>query len=468
LEGTEHLHGAWRLAQEYELSPGFLAMSQAWRAEDGSHVIAAKGAPEAIVDLCHLPSEQAARILEIVEGMANAGERVLAVAGGRASAGELPSDQHDFEFTFLGLIGFVDPLRSTARATVEEARQAGIRIVMLTGDYPGTAAAIARDAGLDLHGGVLTGSEIATMDDEALGRALRDTQVFARILPEQKLRLVRALRANGEFVAMTGDGVNDAPALKAADVGIAMGARGTDVAREAASIVLLDEDLGRIVAAVRMGRRIFDNLRKVMIYIAAMHVPIAGLALLPIALGLPPILLPVHIALIEMIIDPACSIVFERIPEEPDIMHRGPRKASRPIIGTAQLVIGLVQGLALLAGTLGVYWIALVESLTTDEARGLTFIALTAGNLAIVRLNATRRSIFRDLFRSGYAAFWIIVGAAIAVMTLAFTVPTLRDLLRFEAPPMVLVGAAIAVGVGAVAWLDVLKGFGPVRRALAT
>ncbi len=466
LGGTEHLHGNWTLAQEYELSPGFLAMSQAWRAEDGSHVVAAKGAPEAVADLCHLADGETARILEAVERLAKAGERVLAVAAGRSSATTLPDEQHDFDFEFLGLIGFVDPLRATARDVVEEARRAGIRVIMLTGDYPATAGAIARDAGIDLGGGVLSGADIGAMDDEALRRAVGTTQVFARILPEQKLRLVQALKANGEFVAMTGDGVNDAPALKAADVGIAMGARGTDVAREAASIVLLDEDLGRIVSAVRMGRRIFENLRKVMIYIAAMHVPIAGLALLPIVFGLPPLLLPVHVALIEMVIDPACSVVFERTPEERDIMRRRPRSASQPIMGRVQLLLALVQGASLLAGTLAIYWVALVQDLQVDQARALTFLALTAGNLALVRVNATRGSAFWDLFRPGHAAFWIMVALAAIGMTLALVVPALRALLHFDVPPAPYIAAAIVSGVASAALFDLLKPLASVQRAL--
>jgi Ca2+-transporting ATPase len=216
-----------------------------------------------------------------------------------------------------------------------------------------------------------------------------------------------------------------------------------------------------------MGRRIFENLRKVMIYIAAMHVPIAGLALLPIAFGLPPVLLPVHIALIEMIVDPACSVVFERTPEESDLMRRPPRDALRPIIGRPQLVLALVQGLSLLAGTLGIFWIAVDQSLPTNEARGLTFIALTAGNLALVRVNATRGSTFSDLFRRGHMAFWIMVAAAATAMTLAFAVPTLRDLLRFDEPPLVLIGLAIAIGVASGVWLDALKGLPFFREKLA-
>ncbi|MDZ4866141.1 MAG: cation-translocating P-type ATPase [Alphaproteobacteria bacterium] len=465
LSGTEHLHGNWTLAQEYELTPGFLAMSHAWRAEDGAYVVAAKGAPEAIIDLCHLADAESAPILDAVERLAKAGERVLAVAAGRSTASALPAEQHDFDFEFLGLTGFVDPLRVTAHDAVEEARRAGIRVMMLTGDYPATAAAIAHEAGIDLQGGVLSGADIAAMDDGTLRKAVGATQVFARILPEQKLRLVQALKANGEFVAMTGDGVNDAPALKAADVGIAMGARGSDVAREAASIVLLDEDLGRIVSAVRMGRRIFENLRKVMIYIAAMHVPIAGLALLPIVFGLPPLLLPMHIALIEMVIDPACSVVFERTPEEPDIMRHGPRPASQAIMGKPQLALALVQGLSLLIGTLAIYWVALNQSLPVDQARALTFLALTAGNLTLVRVNSTLGSAFRGLFHPGHAAFWIMVALVTLGMTLALAVPAFRALLHFDVPPAWHIVAATTAGVASAGWFDLLKPLASVRRA---
>ncbi|MBI1214041.1 MAG: HAD-IC family P-type ATPase [Alphaproteobacteria bacterium] len=467
LSGSEHLHGDWALAQEYELTPGFLAMSQAWRTnEDSAYVIAAKGAPEAVVDLCHLKAEEAARVLGIVARLANAGERVLAVAAGRSTATTLPENQHDFDFEFLGLVGFVDPLRTTARQVVEEARSAGVRVVMLTGDYPGTAEAIAREAAIDLAGGVLSGSDIAAMDDASLRTAVAKTNVFARILPEQKLRLVQALKANGEFVAMTGDGVNDAPALKAADVGVAMGARGTDVAREAASIVLLDEDLGRIVSAVRVGRRIFENLRKAMIYIGAMHIPIAGLALLPIAFGLPPLLLPVHVALIEMIIDPTCSVAFERTPEERDIMRHGPRDAAQPIMGRQQLILALIQGLCLLTGTLLVYWISLFEALPVEEARALTLIALTAGNLSLVRVNMTRDYVWKPTAQSGYGAYWLIVAGAVVGMALALYLPGLRDLLRFASPSATHLLVAVAAGVASGLAFDLLKVVPWVRQAM--
>ena len=251
LAGTEHLHGPeWKLVHAYGLRPGLLAMSHVWQAADGRQefVIAAKGAPEAIADLCHLDAADLAALTQSVDAMAAEGLRVLGVARASFAGQPWPESQHDFAFEFLGLVGLADPLRPSVPDAVSECRSAGIKVVMITGDYPATARAIARQAGLDAED-VVTGEELEQLSDAELARRVRTATVFARIMPEQKLRIVNALKANGEIVAMTGDGVNDAPSLKAAHIGIAMGGRGTDVAREASSIVLLDDDFGSIVTA---------------------------------------------------------------------------------------------------------------------------------------------------------------------------------------------------------------------------
>ncbi|MEY3447286.1 MAG: hypothetical protein RIR45_2041, partial [Pseudomonadota bacterium] len=317
LEGTEHLHRDWALVREYGLTPQLRAMSHVWRSVEGeAHVVAAKGAPEAIIDLCHLDPQAQAQIDTAVNAMAAKGLRVLGAAQARFTGDQWPAAEHDFEFEFIGLLGLADPLRPEIPEAVSQCHSAGIRVVMITGDYPTTASAIAHQAHLKSAdvGEVLTGDAIAALDDTQLQKRMQTVGVCARVAPEQKLRIVQALKANGEIVAMTGDGVNDAPALKAAHVGVAMGGRGTDVAREAASLVLLDDNFASIVRAVRLGRRIFDNLRKSMSYILAVHVPIAGLALLPVLLGWPVLLYPLHIAFLELVIDPACSMVFENEP----------------------------------------------------------------------------------------------------------------------------------------------------------
>jgi Ca2+-transporting ATPase len=450
LAQTEHLHADWLLEQEYSLTPQLPAMSHAWTTRDGLRHVAAKGAPEAVISLCHLDAHEAAQVSQHVARLAAEGLRVLGVACAVAPEGRLAADQHDYEFQWLGLAAFEDPLRASAAPAVALARRAGIAVAMITGDHSQTALAIARQAGIDTTGGALTGTQIEAMDDAALARAVRTVRVFARVQPEQKLRLVRAFRANGDVVAMTGDGVNDAPALKAAHIGVAMGARGTDVAREAAGLVLLDDDFGNIVAGVRMGRRIFDNLRKVMTYITAIHVPIAGLALIPVIAGLPPLMLPVHVVITEMIIDPVCSLAFEGAPEQPGTMDRPPRNAGEPLVGRSVLWRGALQGALLLAAALAVYAIGL-RSGSADSARAQALIAFTVGNLGLVWLNASSGGAgWRSVFHAGYAAFWVVAAMAAATFVGGLAFEPVRELLRFSMPPLHLVLAAIGAGAGAV------------------
>jgi len=466
LAASEHLHAEWPLTREYGLSPELPAVSRVWLAEDGQQVIAVKGAPEAIAGMCRLDAARRAQLLREVEALASTGLRVLAVASGKRDSAALPDDPREFTLHFEGLLGFVDPLRASARAAVAEARAAGIAVAMITGDYPATARAIAAEAGIDLAGGVLSGSQLDALDDAALAAALRTTRVFARIRPEQKLRLVQAFKADGEVVAMTGDGVNDAPALKAAHIGIAMAKRGTDVAREAASIALLDDDFGRIVAGVRLGRRIFDNLRKVMIYIAAIHVPVAGMAVLPLLAGQPPLLLPMHVVLIEMVVDPICSVAFENEPEEQGIMQRPPRRASEPLIGARQLMLALVQGLLLLGTILAVHAWARSTGLSEDVQRSLAFITLTIGNLSLVRVNGARGATLPRLFQQGHRVYWLVAGSAALIVAICIWVPAAAALFRFAAPDAPHALLAAAAGMLAALSFDLCKLLPAVRRAL--
>jgi Ca2+-transporting ATPase len=463
LADTEHLHRDWRLTYEFPLSPDLLAMSHEWTDAAGLHRIAAKGAPEAVFDLCHLSPQRIEALSTRFRQLAHQGLRVLAVAEGSAATGETAKKQHDYDFTLLGLVAFEDPVRPSVPAAVAQAREAGIAVSMITGDHAATALAIARQAGIEADAGALTGAEIEGMNDAALAEAVRRVRVFARVLPEQKLRLVEAFRRNGETEAMTGDGVNDAPALKAAHVGIAMGVRGTDVAREAAGLVLLDEDFGRIVGGVRMGRRIFDNLRKVMIYITAIHVPIAGLALLPLLFGLPPLMLPAHVVLTEMVIDPVCSLAFEGAPEDPRVMQRPPRRSDDGIVGWPMLWQGLVQGGCLLAATMAIYMVALRAGRDGDIARTLAVIGLTVGNLSLVAVNASAGIGRRALLVSSAPAFWGVAAAAALALTVAVAVPGARRLLHFGVPTpgdlaLSIAVVAVAVLLGAALSLRARRG----------
>ncbi len=458
LADTEHLHGDWRLVQTYALSPELRAMSHVWAATgDGAQTVAAKGAPEAVMELCHLDEAQKAHIAGVVDELAAEGLRVLAVARGSFAGQEWPANEHDFDFAFIGLLGLADPVRPQVPAAVAECRAAGIRVVMITGDYPATARAVAQQAGLATGAGeVLSGEEIAALDDAALRERLAGVNVCARIAPEQKLRIVQALKARGDIVAMTGDGVNDAPALRAAHVGVAMGGRGTDVARESASLVLIDDDFAAIVAAVRLGRRIFDNLRKAMSYILAVHVPIAGVAMLPVLFGWPALLYPMHIALLELIIDPACSIAFENEPAERDVMRRPPRDAAAPLFGGATLWLALVQGLGVLAAVMGAYaWAA--PRIPEPEARAFAFATLVVGNLALILSNrSASRSLWATL-RTPNRTLWGVVGLAFALLLAALYAPWAVGVLRFAPLPLDELAAACGLGLLSVLWFEGIK-----------
>ena len=460
LSGTEHLHGDWSLVRQYPLARQLLAISQVWRSPDGAdYIIAAKGAPEAIVDLCHLPGAEGEAVLAAATSLASEGLRVLGVARSQFSSQNLPGDQHDFTFELLGLIALADPVRSTVPDAVRECREAGIRVVMITGDYAETARSIARQAGLDQSAGTITGPELNAMDPATLRERIRNASVFARAVPEQKLRLVEALKANGEIVAMTGDGVNDAPALVAAHIGIAMGARGTDVAREAADLVLLDDDFSSIVKAVRMGRRVFDNLKKAMAYIIAIHVPIAGLSFLPVLFGWPLILGPVHIAFLELIIDPACSIVFEAEPEEAGSMRRPPRSSSESLFRRRFVELSVLQGVGMLAISLAIFAVAYSRGQGEADARALTFTALVLMNLALIATNRSRSLSVWGSLRNPNPAMWWVTGSAMVLLALVLYIPWMRALFRFSTLHPADIALCLGAGLVVGAWFETLKRF---------
>ena len=460
LAETEHLHADWTLEREYSLSPELLAMSHVWKSPTGNNfVLATKGAPEAIVDLCHLDKERAKAVSDQVAGLAEDGLRVLGVAKGVFGKQPLPGEQHDFTFEFLGLVGLADPVRPTVPAAVEECYTAGIRVVMITGDHPTTARSIAMQAGIKPLDQIITGAELDKIDEAELQRRVRTINVFARMVPEQKLRLVNALKANGEVVAMTGDGVNDAPALKAAHIGIAMGGRGTDVAREAASLVLLDDDFASIVKAVRMGRRIFDHLQKAMTYIVAVHVPIAGMSLVPVLLGGSPVLLPVHILFLELIIDPACSVVFEAEPEEENVMRRPPRNPATPLFGPRILGIGLLQGASAFLVVLAIYLSSLWGWLNALDAIALSFTTLVVANLGLIFANRSWTRTIWSTLRTPNAALWWVIGGTIFFLSLALYVPFIRNMFHFSTLHPQDLALCLAGGLLSILWFESLKLF---------
>lgn len=431
--GKDHIHQDWELIRDYALSDKLLAMSCVWKnPKSDSYVIASKGAPEAIVDLCHLDPTQSRKVLETTKEMAKSGLRVLGVAKASFSKNQLPAAQHEFEFQWMGLIGLEDPLRPEVPNAVQMCRKAGIRVIMMTGDYPETALKIAGQAGIDTLNSLITGSELKSLSDQELSERLKSAHVFARMVPDQKLRIVKLLKDLGHVVAMTGDGVNDAPSLKWADIGISMGARGTDVAREASDIVLLDDNFASIVSGIERGRLIFNNIRKAMSYIVSIHVPIAGLSILPVIFNWPLILLPVHIVFLELIIDPACSLMFESQTADDGAMEIPPRSLNTRLFSGKDLLRSFLQGVLILGVVTAVLWYDThINSDAPDRARAFAFIVLAMSNIGLIFADMSGGSLRQlGMIFKKIPNILVIVGVASGLL-LVTQLHTIRTLFHF-------------------------------------
>jgi Ca2+-transporting ATPase len=453
------------LIREYPLSQELLAMSRVIETDetdgetvgDGGYQVFAKGAPEAVAQLCRLSGTRAEEVLSTASAMARRGLRVLGVARAAATRDALPETQREFPFELTGLIGFEDPVRPSVPPAIRECYGAGIQVVMITGDYPVTAHSIARQIGLERPDDSISGAELDAMPDADLRRRLKNVNVYARVLPEQKLRLVEAFKANGEVVAMTGDGVNDAPALKSAHIGIAMGGRGTDVAREAASLVLLDDDFSSIVEAIRLGRRIYDNLKRAMTYAFAIHVPIAGVSLLPVMFGLPLVLMPLHIVFLELVIDPACSVAFESEPEDPRIMNRRPRNPKARMFDRQTIGLAIVQGLGLLAATVAAFLIGLYRGQGETDTRAISFTTLLLGNLALIWSNRSRERTIPETLLAENKPLWAITAGALLLLGTVLYVPSVQRLFQFSALHLDDIVVCSVLAMLSVTWFEGMK-----------
>ena len=425
-----------KLLKEYPLNKHLFAMTRVLQTDSANEFLACcKGAPEAVFSLCKMDEQEKATHLTEVHEMAKKGYRVIAVANATFHDKLLPESQHDFDFKFLGLIGLEDPIRPEVPQAIKECNEAGIKVIMITGDYPITAKSIALQIGMDAKSGILTGDEMKGMSDEELRKKILHVNIFARVIPEQKLRIVQALKANKEIVAMTGDGVNDAPALKAAHIGIAMGGKGTDVAREASSLVLLDDNFVSIVSAIRSGRKIFDNLQKAMSYIIAIHIPIIGLALLPAFFtSLPLLLMPLHIVFLELIIDPVCSIAFESEQEEKGIMNRPPRNPNRQFFSGKRMLFSATEGFLVLVMVLGIYFLSIHEGHTEGEVRAIAFSSLIVANIFLILTNLSKTRSFVAVFTEKNTAVLVILLVAILMLLLIISLPTLQQIFSFQFP----------------------------------
>jgi len=438
-------HPNWILEKEYALAPDLLAMSRIWKKSEGSLVVATKGAPEAILSLCHLEKQADTEIRQQIEEMSSEGYRVLGVAKASFAEAAFPKSQREFQFQFLGLLGFIDPLRPQAAQAVQDCRSAGIHVMMITGDHAGTACKIAADIGLSSPKEFLTGAELETLSELELRKKVESVSVFARMVPAQKLRIVNALKANGEVVAMTGDGVNDAPSLKWADIGIAMGGRGTDVAREAADLVILDDDFKSIVGAIRLGRRIFENIRHAMSFVFATHFPIAGLTIVPVLLGMPLILFPSHIVFLELIIDPACTLIFEGRDEDPQAMKRPPRKLKRALFGYKDIFYSTLQGAAVFAVVFLLFFATVKMGYSDSHSRTMAFITFVFSIVGLIVANESLRASLRNVF------FWAVFSLTLVALNIVVWIPALRRIFGLEV--LSFGDLVIAVGAALVAFV---------------
>ncbi len=467
----------WNILKHYELSSDLPATTHVWAHEDSDAeqpcMLSMKGAPESVLDLCHMMEHERDIVEKTIRIMANEGLRVLGVAGNdidHCHYRDLPQKQHDLKFRFLGLLGLHDPPRPETASALVQCRNAGIRVIMVTGDHPETAEAIAKSVGLTFGdkkrniNGVITGKELSELKKEGRDKEIIKNQavnVISRTSPAQKLEIVKNLKGSGEFVAMTGDGVNDAAALKTADVGVAMGARGTDVAREAADLVLIEDDFSSITEAVKQGRRIFDNLQKAMMFIIAVHVPIVILSIVPLFLGFSGFLAPIHIVLLELIIDPACTLVFENEPAEEDVMNKAPRDINTPIISKARFGLSIAQGLVIGLGLLGLilYLTSIIPGVSIITMRTVTMIALILANLTLILTSRSMKRNFLRLLLVRNRMYWILIIFVGGLTILILGIPMLQDLFLFTSLSLDLVLLAVIVGFASVLWIELLKPF---------
>jgi len=446
----------YQLIREYPLETKSLSVVHVWQKDD-KYIIAAKGSPETIIDLCHLDKNEKTKLEKQFKAMAEEGYRILGVASGMSDAKKLPENRHDYKFKFLGFIGLIDPIRNRVAHSINECHEAGIRVIMITGDYPATAKNIAQKIGIDTSAGVMTGQELEKIDYSELVRKINNINVFARVVPEQKFIIVKALKDNGQIVAMTGDGVNDAPALKSANIGIAMGKRGTDVAREASSIVLLDDDFSTIVDGIRLGRRIYDNLRRSMSFLFAVHIPIIGLSLLPVVFGWPLFFLPAHVVFLELIIDPTCTLAFESQKEDQKIMKRKPHPINESIFTNKILIKSFFQGLGILIITAYIYKYGL-NNTSESTARTMAFITIVFGNILLILTNISwERSIIYYLFKKINLTLFIILILAFSLLALIIFVPVLSNLFAFGILEISNIKIILYGILGIFIWLESLR-----------
>ena len=460
------LRPSFDMVHEYPLGGTPPMMTHIYENSKGESIVAAKGAPEAILNVCPgLSQNKISDILSQANRMAQSGLRILGVAKCDLDYQKFPKTQQEIEFQFMGLIGFYDPPKKNISNVFQKLYDAGIKLKIITGDYPTTTSIIANKVEFKNADKIISGEELMGYSETELREVVQKFSIFSRMFPAAKLRIIEALKANGEIVAMTGDGVNDALALKAAHIGTAMGARGTEIAKRASSLILVDDDLGKLVDGVAMGRKIYNNLKKAIRYIISIHIPIILIVFVPLVLNwvYPNIFTPVHVIFLELIMGPTCSIVFENEPLEKGAMHTRPRMSTRDFFSLRELTISIIQGVAITLGLLFIYQWAVRNGYNQEVTRSMVFVALISANVILTLVNRSfTQSIIQTLANKNNLMKWML-GITIGLMVLIFSIPALSSFFKFEQLTLSLYLRSMIVGVVSVSWFEFIKMFSKLR-----
>ena len=457
--GQRDLRHDYKMIHEYPLGGKPPMMTHLFENATGQRVIAAKGAPEALISISSLNSTEKEHIAAAIEALASEGYRVLAVGEANFAGNNFPATQQEFKFAFKGLVAFNDPPKKNIGAVLQDFYKAGIVVKIITGDNAETTGAIARQ--IDFHGfdRCISGDELMKLNEHDLKRAVEWTNIFTRMFPDAKLKIINALKAKNEIVAMTGDGVNDGPALKAANIGIAMGKKGTEIAKQAASLILLEDDLSKMVGAIAMGRRIYTNLKKAIQYIISIHIPIVLTVFIPLALGwiYPNIFSPVHIIFLELIMGPTCSIIYENEPMEKNTMLQKPRPFSTTFFNWKELTTSIIQGLVITIGTLATYQYAVSKGADEQLTRTMVFTCLIAANILLTLVNRSFYYSLLTTIRYKNNLVLLIIGITLLISASLIYISPLAYFFGFEplnAPELVI---SLAIGFISVIWFEMFK-----------
>ena len=451
----------FKLTHEYPLCGKPPMMTHIFENQNGTRIIAAKGAPEALIACSNLSEKETQQVLAAMTTMALKGFRVLGVGVAEFSGTNYPETQQEFSFDFKGLVAFYDPPKENIKAVFETFYKAGIQVKIVTGDNAATTATIAKQIGFRNVEKTLNGDELMAMDDATLKEKVMETAIFTRMFPEAKLKIIKALKDNNQIVAMTGDGVNDGPALKSAHIGIAMGKKGTEIAKQAANLILIEDDFSKMIDAIAMGRKIYNNLKKAIQYIISIHIPIIMIVFIPLALGwiYPNIFSPVHVIFLEIIMGPTCSIIYENEPMERNLMLLEPRPFTTTFFKLKEITISIIQGFVITLGLLFVYQYCVADNCSESATRTVVFLTLIASNIF---LTLTNRSFYYSIFttlRYKNNLVPMIIGATILITVLLLFVPLFAHFFEFERVTGFQICLSILVGFVSVLWIEIYKGF---------